>query len=108
MGLDGNEEQNNRAAEHLLAVWDAKREREAKEKPRGVDWKGSLPAWFALAISLGTLIWNAAVVTQRVDQNATRIQRFEAAGLDSAIARLESKVDILIEDRSRELNSGGR
>ncbi len=108
MGLDGNEEQNKRAAEHMFDVWEARRQREAKDKPEGINWKGSAPGWIALALSLATVVYNGGVLTQRVNQNEGRIQKFEQAGLDSAIARLESKVDILIEDRSRELNSGGR
>lgn len=108
MGLDGNEEQSRRSAEHLLEVWDAKRQREERDKPEGISWKGSAPGWIALALSLATVVYNGGVLTQRVNQNESRIQKFEQAGLDSAIARLESKVDILIEDRSRELSSGGR
>lgn len=104
MGLDGNEEQSKRAAEHMLEVWDAKR---AREKPEGVSWKGSAPGWIALALSAGTVLFNVGILSQNVADNERRIARFESAGLESAIARLESKVDLLVEDRARNLDSRG-
>lgn len=106
---DGNESQVRAIADQLgrqmFEQW--KREQEADRRPLSLT---SITSAAALAISAGTMIWQAAITTQRVNENTRRIEKIEAFGFDRNFARLEAKVDLLIEDRNRNLRieSAGR
>lgn len=94
---EANQEQNKRAAQHLL---DEIERRQSDRRPQGVDWMSSAPAWGALLISIGGFAYSAGIISQRVDDQGRRIGSIEDAELAAGIARLESKVDVLLEDRA--------
>jgi hypothetical protein len=98
--LDGNDSQNRRIANQLFDVW---------EERRGSKWlNGSAPAWIACALSLAAVLWNAAIISGNVAENTRRIDAVEteqqrAAGdsrqVIERMARIEAKLDIVLEDR---------
>ena len=79
--FDGNESQNRIIAEQLFTVWTNEQTRTTRR------WTGSMPAWIACVLSIGLLIWNAAVISGNVAQNTRRIDQIEA------------KVDIIIAEK---------
>jgi hypothetical protein len=100
--LDGNETQARTVAKQLFSVW-------AKEQEgRTIRKYGSLPAWVACALSLSAVIWNAAVISGDVAENARRIDRLEVDQRQQArdnsqvierMARIEAKLDLILEER---------
>lgn len=100
--FDGNESQNRKIADQLFTTWTEEQTRTAKR------WAGSLPAWVACILSIGLLIWNAAVISVNVAQNTRRIDQIEAnerqndgdnRQLIDRMARIEAKVDIIIAEK---------
>lgn len=105
--LDANETQARRMANQLFDVWSERKEQ--KEQASGPKWiHGSAPAWVACLLSLGAVLWNAAIISQNVAENARRITAVEIeqqrAATDNRqvierMARIEAKLDIVLEDR---------
>jgi len=90
-------------AEQLLEQWEAKQS--AKKSPFNLT---NLTSIMALLISVGTLIWQSAITTDRVERNTSRLEKLEQSNLTADFARLEAKVDLLLEDRARNINTGVR
>ena len=105
--VDGNDAQREMIfkgmAQQLMEEW--KREEEAKKSPFNLT---NLTSIVALAISVGTLVWQSAVTTQRVETNTSRLEKLESGNLAADLARLEAKVDLLLEDRARGLSGSRR
>jgi hypothetical protein len=99
---DGNEEQSRLIGEQLFDVWVSRQDRKS---PR---WHGSLPAWIACVLSIGLLIWNAAVISGNVADNTRRISQIESDQRDAThansnmidrMARIEAKIDIIVQEK---------
>lgn len=102
--FDGNEAQNRVIARQLFDVWTA--EQAAKAKTHWLN--GSIPAWIACALSLGMLVWNAAVISGDVADNTRRVTQLEVDQRRSEgdsrqvierMARIEAKLDLILEDK---------
>ena len=68
--------------------------------------RASWPAWFGLGISIAAMIFAAGVLRSDVaaasDRSIKNERRIEALERDrAALARIEAKVDILMEERKR-------
>lgn len=105
---DGNESQGRRIARQLFAAWSE--EQDVASKRRVL--VGSIPAWVACVLSIGLLVWNAAVISGNVADNTRRISQLETDQRQSEgdnrqiierMARIEAKLDIIVEDKT-----GGR
>lgn len=98
--LDGNEAQNRAVARQLFSAWENEQERKIGK------WGTALPAWIACVLSIGVLIWNAAVISGEVAENTRRIEQIERERRQEAgdnrlmierMARIEAKVDLILE-----------
>lgn len=92
----GNQTQVRVIAEQLFDIWDE------KQGKRTASW----PAWFGVGMSVAAMIYTAGILTGDVAEANTRSvenrQKIEALERQSsAIARIEAKVDILMEERKR-------
>jgi hypothetical protein len=103
----GNETQVRAVAEQLFSTWAAKQELENKR--RNLIY-GSLPAWIACILSVIAVLWQAAITTQRVNENTRRVEQLEILQREQdrsdkatiqQLARIEAKVDLVIGERSR-------
>jgi hypothetical protein len=101
---DGNAAQNRIIAEQLFDIWE--------ERQRGVRsrFTASIPAWIACAFSLATLVWGAGTLTGDIADNTRRIEVVEVVQGQQhrdnqverdRLARIEAKVDLLIEDERK-------
>lgn len=102
--LDGNDAQNReiiqRVAQQAVDLY--KREQENERRGFSID---KAATWVALITAIGGVLWQAAVTTQRVNETVRRVENIEALGFDKNFARLEAKVDLLVEERSRNLDN---
>jgi hypothetical protein len=98
---DGNEAQNRKIANQLFDAWT---EGEESNRKRRI-LVGSIPAWVACVLSIGLLVWNAAVISGNVADNTRRITQIEADQRDAGransnmidrMARIEAKIDIIV------------
>lgn len=101
---DGNRSQNRIIAEQMFDVWEA---RQSSSRSR---FTASVPAWIACALSLATLIWGAGTLSGQVNRNTNDIrdlkavqaqQSSENAARSDRLARIEAKVDVLLEGNKR-------
>ncbi len=101
---DGNEAQSRKVARSLFDVWREEQESEAKNAKLG----GVVPAWFAVVLSVGTLVWGAAVLSADVKDTKRRVDQIEIGDRQQEIvnreivermARIEAKLDIVVETR---------
>ena len=97
--LDGNESQARKMARQLFAIWTEEQESKAK-KPS----YGALPAWTACVLSVGALIWNAAIITGDVNDTRRRVETLEVkqdqtvadrGQVIDRLARIEAKLDLM-------------
>lgn len=96
---DGNEAQVRIISEQLFEQWE--RRQSERRKPITMElWLGIA----SMVLSVSAIIWQAAVTTQRVNDAIRRIEAIEAFGLDKNFARLEAKVDLLLEERNRRIS----
>lgn len=100
--------QTRAVGEQLFSIWEAKQDRKSK-------LQGSLPAWAACALSVGTVLWQAAITSGNVEDNTRRVEQVEIElrsqqqddrVVIERLARIEAKLD-LISDVKLE-RSGGR
>lgn len=100
--INGNEEQAQRVARLIADAF--RNQQEPFELPDRGRWQASAPAWIACALSILAVLWQAAVTTQRVNENTRRIERVEAEILAAQandrivierLARIEAKVDVI-------------
>lgn len=72
--------------------------------------QGSLPAWIACVLSISCLIWQAAITTQKVNENNRRIMVLESGQQEQAkdnrdignrLASIEAKLDLMIDGYKR-------
>lgn len=103
---DGNESQGRKIARQLFSVWSEEQESAQKRSAR----IGSVPAWVACVLSIGLLIWNAAVISGNVSDNTRRITALEANQSQSdrdgrqmidRMARIEAKIDIIVGEKAK-------
>jgi len=92
----GNAAQVRVVAEQLFTIW------EEKQGKHRASW----PAWLGLAISFAVMVFSAGVLrgdvasaTDRSVKNESRIEILERDR--AALARIEAKVDILMEERKK-------
>ena len=71
-------------------------------------WLHLRPDWIALIMSLGALVWNAAVYPEKVSNNLRRIEALEQREegrsdklntIDVRTAKIEAKLDILMGEK---------
>lgn len=84
------------------------------EESRMADSKSNIPTFTAVAaliLSLGSIIYGAAIQSARIDENRRRVEALEQrndrineaiARIDSRTASIEAKLQILIPDRQTE------
>lgn len=103
---DGNDAQIRAVANTLFDSWQAHQEVENKRKSLIY---GSIPAWVACALSILAVLWQAAITTQRVNENTRRIVSLEANDAERSredkattqqLARIEAKMDLIINERA--------
>lgn len=101
--LDGNDAQNRMIIQQVAqqAVDLYKREQEHSRTPLSAQTIFSV---ISFLMALTTLGWQVGVTSQRIDENVRRIQAIEAFGFDKNFARLEAKVDLLVDERNRKLD----
>lgn len=101
----GNETQVRAIADSLFDAWQANQE--VKNKHRSLIY-GSIPAWIACALSVLAVLWQAAITTQRVNENTRRIAQLEVSDQERSredkattqqLARIEAKMDLIIGER---------
>lgn len=101
---NGNAVQTRALAQTLFDTWKADQDLSSKRRILG----GSIPAWVACALSIGTLIWGAAVISSDVSENRRRIEAVESQQMQQArddqasrdrLARIEAKIDVLMGER---------
>lgn len=99
----GNDAQIRAISEQLFATWKAEQEREAKESRKW--WQSNASGWAGLlVIAVGAIITasninnRATAADTRSLQNETAINEMRAAYADR-LARIETKVDRLLEDK---------
>lgn len=106
---DGNDTQVRAIADSLFTAWQANQD--AENKRRNLIY-GSIPAWVACALSVTAVLWQAAITTQRVNENTRRIAQLELNDQEQSredkattqqLARIEAKMDLIINER----NGGG-
>lgn len=102
--LDPNRSQVRIIAEQMLEVWDTRQESKRSR------FTASVPAWIACALSLSTLIYVAGGMGATVNSNTNRIDKLEAVQVQQTrddidrsdrLARIEAKVDLLVEGTKR-------
>jgi hypothetical protein len=89
---DGNNEQTRIVAEQLFTVWETRQQGSLKKFV-----SGSVPAWIACFLSLGGLVWNAAVISRDVAQNTEDIKELKQGNVGERLVRIETKIDQLTE-----------
>lgn len=103
---DGNESQIRTVADSLFDAWQS---RAAAEQKRQRLIYGSIPAWVACALSVTAVLWQAAVTTQRVNDNDRRIIQLEVdlreygrenKAMTQQLARIEAKMDLVLGERN--------
>lgn len=106
--VDGNEEQAQRVARLMVEAF--RQQPEPFELPERGKWHASAPAWIAVALSVGTALWSAAVSSSNVNNNTRRIEALEAERAQAAaadtrvierLARIEAKLDLVTEGKTR-------
>lgn len=99
MAEDGNQAQVRVIGEQMFDIWEDKQKRKSM-------LHGSLPAWIACVLSLGAVLWQAAITSSDVNENRRRIEAIEAQQLTQAndnravidrLARIEAKLDVVAE-----------
>lgn len=99
-----NEAQARIIAKQLFDVWKTEQEAKQSKVP------GSWPAWLALALSTGALIWAGGGHQWQITDNTRRIKAVEdrqdaqATGDQQVLQRLasiEAKLDLITEERNR-------
>lgn len=94
--LDGNAAQVRAIIEQTVMAVEKTR---AKQRAGWPAWAGMVGSLVALIFGAGILRSDIAVAKEKTDKNETRIEALER---DRAIlARLEEKINILMEDRRR-------
>lgn len=102
---DGNETQIRAIANTLFNSWQA--EQEASSRRRNLIY-GSIPAWVACVFSVLAIFWQAAITTQRVNENTRRIAALELSDQERSredkattqqLARIEAKMDLIINGK---------
>ena len=111
---DGNDAQNRIIAKQMFDAFAAEQEARANTEGARADERrrlflGSVPAWSACIIAVGSVIWNAAVVSGDISENRRRIEQVETdqkrqgeteRGVIERMARIEAKLDIVLEGKS--------
>lgn len=99
----GNSEQTRIVAEQLFAVWEEKQRRAEKESRRW--WQSNASGWVAMfvlavgAIAAASNIQNiASAADARSIKNERDIDEMRVVNADR-LARIETKVDRLLEDK---------
>ena len=96
----GDNAQVRKIADQLYDAW-----ADRQDKPRANLWS-VLPAWIACILSIGTMLWQVAVTTQRVNDNNRRIIQLESDVREQAsksnvinerLARIEAKLDLMVK-----------
>jgi hypothetical protein len=102
--IDGNAAQTRALAETLFDTWKAQQEGAVRRHWLG----GSIPSWGACALSIGTLIWGAAVLSSDVSENRRRVELVETTqaqqtrddqSVRDRLARIEAKIDVLMGEK---------
>jgi hypothetical protein len=105
MPPNGNEAQVRAIADTLFDSWQANQE--AENKRRSLIY-GSIPAWVACALSITAVLWQAAITTQRVNENTRRVEQLERSDQERSredkattqqLARIEAKMDLIIGEK---------
>lgn len=104
---DGNNTQIRAVADQLFDSWQAHQEAESKRKTLIY---GAIPAWVACALSITAVLWQAAITTQRVNENTRRVEQLERSDQERSredkattqqLARIEAKMDLIIDEKGR-------
>ena len=107
---DGNEAQSRVIAKQLFDVWSTKQAEINKENRR---WFGNnLPGWIsAVFVILGTLVAGVTTLNKAIEANDRSLKNEASiaaikADTSDRLARIETKLDLIIEERSD--REGGR
>lgn len=101
---EANEAAVRRIAKQLFDVWEAKQAEKQDKVP------GSWPAWLALVLSAGALIWAGGGHQWQITDNTRRIEAVEVRQAAQAtdnqqvlqrLASIEAKLDLITEERNR-------
>lgn len=99
-----NEAQARIIAKQLFDVWKAEEAEKQSKVP------GSWPAWLALVLSAGALIWAGGGHQWQITDNTRRIEAVEDSQARQAtdnqqvlqrLASIEAKLDLITEERNR-------
>jgi len=110
MPEDGNQSQVRAIGDQLFDAWEEKQNRKSM-------LHGSLPAWIACILSLGAVLWQAAITSSDVSENRRRIEAIEAQQLTQSnddrsvidrLARIEAKLDVVAEAKGVPAQGGSR
>jgi hypothetical protein len=102
---NGNDTQIRAIADSLFESWEARQE--IDQKRRSLIY-GSIPAWVACALSITAVLWQAAITTQRVNENTRRVEQLERSDQERSredkattqqLARIEAKMDLIINEQ---------
>lgn len=105
---NGNDAQVRAIADSLFDSWQANQDAENKRKSLIY---GSIPAWVACALSITAVLWQAAITTQRVNENTRRVEVLERSDQERSredkattqqLARIEAKMDLIIDEKGKE------
>ena len=101
----GNEEMVRVVAEQLFKTWKSEQEREAKDSRRW--WQSNAAGWGGLAVLIISLVLAANNISTiansaeaRSIQNTDAIIAMRVSNSDR-LARIETKVDRILEDRQK-------
>lgn len=106
----GNDAQVRAIAEQLFSTWTQEQEKKLKEKGR---WLGSnIAGWVSVAVVVfGTIVAGSSAYNLAHEAN-TRSLRNEGtiatikADMSDRLARIETKLDLIIDERNQEGSSG--
>ena len=110
MPEEGNEEQNERAAERLSGKVLERLLVRHPELRNGPSAGERLMQWLPLAIAIATAFWTRAIQSKQVDENTTDIVKLETRydqtqallqSVDSRLARMETTLEIVTGAREQ-------
>lgn len=105
MPTSGNDAQIRTVADQLFDTWQANQAADGKRKALVY---GSIPAWIACVFSILAIFWQAAITSQRVNENTRRIEQLENNDQERSredkattqqLARIEAKMDLIINEK---------
>ena len=101
--LDGNEAAVRKVATQLFAIWAEEQEREAKERRRF--FGSNIAGWVSVTVVVvGTIIAGASTYNLALEANARSLRNETSiatmkADTSDRLARIETKIDLMIEER---------